>query len=104
MLNKKCIAAVMIAMTAVGCGSRITQPPVLETSLVGTVDPNSEKVPYVDPSLPAGDLQAATEEERKAFMKRQQEKMQEQQTQVDDMRRQKFYDDYYRSRYPSGNQ
>ena len=104
MLNKKCMAVAILAIMFVGCGSRITQPPVLETSLTGTIDPNAEKVPYVDPSLPAGDIAAATEEERKAFMKRQQEKMEEQQRQVEDMRRQKFYDDYYRSRYPSGNQ
>jgi hypothetical protein len=104
MLHKNCIAGAILGMMLVGCGSRITQPPVLETSLVATIDPDAEKPPYVDPSLPAGDLAAATDEERQAFLKRQQEKLEEQQRQVEDMRRQKFYDDYYRSRYPSGNQ
>lgn len=103
MSTKKFFAIAVISFTLVGCGSRITQPPVLETSLGGTIDPNAEKVPYVDPALPSGDLENATEQEREAFQKLQKEKMKEQDQQVEDLRRQKYYDDYYRSRYPSGN-
>jgi hypothetical protein len=103
MFTKKCIVVAILTVTLVGCGSRITQPPVLETSLGGTIDPNAEKVPYVDPALPAGNLEDATEKEREAYEKRQLEKMKEQDQEMQDLRRQKFHDDYYRSRYPSGN-
>ena len=63
-----------------------------------------EKLPYVDPSLPAGDIEKATEIERKNFEKLQHERMKKQQEEVDDLRRQKFQDGYYKSRYPSDEQ
>jgi len=64
----------------------------------------SEKLPYVDPSLPSGDLEKATDAEREAFRKLQVERMKKQQDEIDDLRRQKFQDGYYKSRYPSDAQ
>lgn len=63
-----------------------------------------EKLPYVDPSLPAGDLETATEKERKNFERAQHERLKKQQQEVDDLRRQKFQDGYYNSRYSSDEQ
>lgn len=60
-----------------------------------------DQIPYVEPSLPAGDLEKATDVEREAFMKLQHERMKKQQDEVDDIRRQKFQDGYYKSQYPN---
>jgi hypothetical protein len=43
-----------------------------------------------------------SEKEQKAFMARQKEELQRQQNELDDLKRQKFQDDYFRSQY--GNQ
>jgi hypothetical protein len=40
-----------------------------------------------------------SEKEQKAFMARQQEEMRRQQQELDDLKRQKFQDDYFRSQY-----
>jgi hypothetical protein len=45
-----------------------------------------------------------SEKEQKAFMARQQEEMQRQQNELDDIKRQKFQDDYFRSQYGSQQQ
>jgi hypothetical protein len=93
-----------IAITlATGCSSRSTPPPPLNTSMdLDAHEP--DKLPYVDPALPSGDLEKATSAERDKFMKLQQERMKKQQDEVDDLRRQKFQDGYYKSRYPSDSQ
>ena len=91
--------AVLITL-AIGCGSRSTPPPPLNTSMdLDAHEP--EKLPYVDPALPSGDLEKATAVEREHFEKLQRERMKKQQDEVDDLRRQKFQDGYYNSRYPS---
>lgn len=91
--------AVLITL-AIGCGSRSTPPPPLNTSMdLDAHEP--EKLPYVDPALPSGDLSKATAVEREHFEKLQRERMKKQQDEVDDLRRQKFQDGYYKSRYPS---
>jgi hypothetical protein len=93
------IALVFTAFTS-GCSSRHTPLEPINMSLDGGAR-ESEKVPYVDPGLPSGDLEKASADERDRFMKLQQERMKKQQDEVDDLRRQKFQDDYYKSRYPS---
>lgn len=103
MLHARKLTLALMTVAAIGCGSRNTPPPPLEISADPALTTMDSKVPFVDPSLPAGDLEAAQEGERKQFMKRQEEKMAEQKRQVEDLKRQKYQDDYYRSRYPSSN-
>ena len=89
-----------LATTTIGCGPQTPPAPPLDTSMdLGSHEP--EKLPYVDPALPSGNLDKATEVERKHFEKLQHERMKKQQDEVDDLRRQKFQDGYYNSRYPS---
>lgn len=90
----------LVITLAAGCGSQTTPPPPLDTSMdLNAHEP--EKLPYVDPSLPSGDLEKASDVEREHFKKLQLERMKKQQDEVDDLRRQKFQDGYYKSRYPS---
>jgi hypothetical protein len=103
MSHARKLTLALLTVAAIGCGSRNTPPPPLEISADPALATTEEKLPYVDPSLPAGDIEAAQEEERKRFMKIQEAKMNEQKQQVDDLKRQKYQDDYYRSRYPSSN-
>jgi hypothetical protein len=96
--------ALLITTTTItaitGCAPQSAPPPPLDTSMdLGAHEP--EKLPYVDPSLPSGDLEKATDIEREHFIKLQRERMKKQQDEVDDLRRQKFQDGYYDSRYPS---
>lgn len=89
----------LLAICVSGCSSRHTPLQPIDMSLDGAA--RDEKIPYVDPSLPAGDLSKAKSQEKDTFMKRQEGRLKEQQDEVDDLRRQKFQDDYYKSRYPS---
>lgn len=94
---------VVVLALVTGCSSRSTPPPPLNTSMdLNAHEP--EKLPYVDPALPSGDLDKATSVERDKFIKLQHEQMKKQQDEVDDLRRQKFQDGYYKSRYPSDSQ
>ena len=94
----------LFALTfAIGCSSRSTPPPPLNTSMDLDAH-NPDKLPYVDPSLPSGDIEKASDVEREKFKKLQVERMKKQQDEVDDLRRQKFQDGYYKSRYPSDSQ
>lgn len=93
------IPALLITVTT-GCAPQVTPPPPLDTSMdLGAHEP--AKPPYVDPALPSGDLEKASSVEREHFIKLQHERMKKQQDEVDDLRRQKFQDGYYKSRYPS---
>ena len=97
------IMVIFAIILAAGCSSRSTPPPPLDRSMdLDAHEP--DKVPYVDPSLPAGDLETATEVERKNFEKLQHERLKKQQQEIDDLRRQKFQNGYYNSRYPSDGQ
>ena len=93
----------LATILAAGCSSRSTPPPPLDLSMdLDAHEP--DKLPYVDPSLPAGDLEKATEVERENFEKLQHERLKKQQQEVEDLRRQKFQNGYYNSRYPSDGQ
>lgn len=97
------IIAALATIVATGCSSRHEVPPPLDTSM----DLNaraSDKVPYVDPALPSGDVEAATDKERESFKQLQYERMKKQQKEVDDLRRQKFQDGYYKQRYPNASE
>ena len=97
------ITLTLVTILAAGCSSRSTPPPPLDLSMdLDAHEP--EKLPYVDPALPSGDLEKATDVERENFEKLQHERMKKQQQEVDDLRRQKFQDGYYKSRYPTDAQ
>lgn len=93
-----------LSMIAILCGavagcSRNIPPPPLNTSM--SLDATQEqKLPFVDPGLPAGDLENASDEERDQLIQLQHQRMREQQKEVEDLRRQKFQDGYYKYRYP----
>jgi len=94
------IIAALATIVVTGCSDRHQPPPPLDTSM----DLNArqpEKIPYVDPALPSGDIEKATDKERESFEKLQHERMKKQQEEVDDLRRQKFQDGYYKQRYPN---
>ena len=94
------IIAALATIVATGCSDRHQPPPPLDTSMdLNAREP--EKIPYVDPALPSGDLENATDKERESFEKLQHERMKKQQQEVDDLRRQKFQDGYYKQRYPN---
>ena len=97
------IIAALATIVITGCSSRHQPPPPLDTSM----DLNareSEKLPYVDPTLPSGDLENATDKERESFEQLQYERMKKQQKEIEDLRRQKFQDGYYRQRYPNATE
>jgi len=97
------ITLTLATILAAGCSSRSTPPPPLDLSMdLDAHEP--EKLPYVDPSLPSGDLEKATDIERKKFEELQHERMKKQQQEIEDLRRQKFQDGYYNSRYPTDAQ
>jgi hypothetical protein len=97
------IIAALAAIVITGCSDRHQPPPPLDTSMdLDSHEP--EKVPYVDPALPSGDLEKATDKERESFEKLQYERMKKQQQEIDDLRRQKFQDGYYRQRYPNATE
>ena len=52
---------------------------------------------------PSTDAPKANEEEEKSFMIRQAEKMKKQQDELDDLRRQRYHDEYLRQQYDVGN-
>lgn len=94
------IITTLATIVITGCTSRHQSPPPLDTSLdLNAQEP--DKVPYVDPGLPSGDVEDATNTERESFEKLQYERLTKQQKEVDDLRRQKFQDGYYKQRYPN---
>ena len=97
------IIAALATIVITGCSSRHQPPPPLDTSMdLNAREP--EKIPYVDPGLPSGDVEAATKKERESFEKLQHERMKKQQEEIDDLRRQKFQDGYYKGRYPNASE
>ncbi|MEY4669809.1 MAG: hypothetical protein RL518_2508 [Pseudomonadota bacterium] len=97
------IIAAIATIIITGCSSRHEPPPPLDTSMdLDAREP--DKLPYVDPALPSGDLEAATDKEREHFKQLQYERMKKQQQEVDDLRRQKFHDGYYKQRYPNASE
>ena len=55
------ITLILATILAAGCSSRSTPPPPLDLSMdLDAHEP--EKLPYVDPSLPSGDLEKATDD------------------------------------------
>lgn len=100
MKREHLIIAALAIVVATGCSDRHQPPPPLDTSMdLNAREP--EKVPYIDPALPSGDLEKANVKEQKSFEKLQHERMKKQQQEVDDLRRQKFQDGYYKQRYPN---
>ena len=103
MKRENLIIATLATIVITGCGSRHQPPPPLDTSMdLNAREP--EKLPYVDPTLPSGDLENATDKERESFEQLQHERMKKQQKEIDDLRRQKFQDGYYRQRYPNATE
>ncbi len=94
------IIAALATIVITGCSSLHQPPPPLDTSMDLNAH-DTDKVPYVDPTLPSGDIVGATDKERDSFEKLQHERMKKQQKEVDDLRRQKFQDGYYKQRYPN---
>ena len=86
------------AAIASGCSSRSVATPPLNYSLDGAARPDA---PATGATQLSGDLDEATEEERDHVLKLQHDRLKAQQDEVDDLRRQKFQDGYYRSRHPS---
>jgi hypothetical protein len=96
------IAALAIIITT-GCSSRHQPPPPLDTSMdLNAREP--EKLPFVDPALPSGDIKDVKTKEIESFEKAQHERLRQQQKEVDDLRRQKFQDGYYKQRYPNATE
>jgi osmotically inducible lipoprotein OsmB len=50
------------------------------------------------------DRSEAASKEQQEFMRRQKEMLHKQQRELEDLKRQKFHDEYFRSRYPEGAQ
>jgi hypothetical protein len=100
MKREHLIIAALATIVITGCSSRHETPPPLDTSMdLNAHEP--DKVPYVDPALPSGDLEKATDKEREHFKQLQYDRMKKQQEEIDDLRRQKYQDGYYKQRYPN---
>jgi hypothetical protein len=95
------IACVFLAAITSGCSSRGVPTPPVNYSLDGAARPEASPT---GASQVSGDLNAATDDERDHVIKLQHDRLKAQQDEVDDLRRQKFQDGYYRSRYPSNKQ
>jgi hypothetical protein len=86
-LTAACVAA--IVAVGVGCGpgnENIVAVPPSET-LIGR------------PARPPEDPNKKRDSEQDRFLERQRQEMRKQEREVEDLRRQKYHDEYYRSRY-----
>lgn len=83
-----------------GCKARSIPTPPIDYSM--NEGARQEALPS-NLSPVSGDLNEVSDKERDKLIKLQHERLKKQQDEMDDLRRQKFQDGYYRSRYPTGD-